>query len=807
LLQHAVASVRAQKLEDIEIVISDNASDENYGEYVRSLNDPRIIYFRQPAPVPVTDNWRKTLALATGDYVLMLGDDDALAPQFADIVQPHFHVQRPDVAYLAGYHYCYPGIMPGNLSGYLAAVRCEFLKGDPAPFSLVPSYARELAASVLEFRHRFNFNGQHFLLKKTFADSFQDIGGLYQSPYPDFFSAVALFWRASQVLVLPTPSVVIGISPKSFGAYYFSQRQAEGYKFLDNENLTPEMRDFVARVAWPGDRNNTNWLISAEMARRALGPTELPQVDVERYQAIQLVSLLRDKYWHGQDTEKMIEDVASRLSPRERAAFAFLRAALHAAAQRDKYLLVPMLQAVEEHLGQYPSGFYQMLSIGRHSHIGDALRWLGREGSGAVHNPQAFGGAATRLPKAAAAITGNRPVAQWVWQLGGSVVRKTMPQHAGRIASILRQGPRGILRGVGRRITRLIGAGATAGPTHLQPFESGFAATSSDVQIAVHRGAERCVLTPGLFDDFEFQHGDELQVIPAAAAGKLIRTPEGNLHMRARDGTGIRVPARMEFTSFRGYQMPEHLARLTGAGSETFEKLGAAHIANYRKYVGLEPGMSFLEIGSGMGRDAFQLIDVLGPSGKYIGIDVQRESIVWCQKNISRDHPKFKFVHFDAMHELHNPLGRKTTVDFPLPAADGSIDRVALQSVLTHIFEDEVVHYLREIARVLKPSGLAYVTFLLYSEEIVAASRKNNLTAYGLRFEHKYGDGCYVDNAQYPTGGVAYTDEAMQRMIRKAGLRLVRPYLKGQWSGYHAQPDDDGQDVAILGPARPAPRS
>jgi hypothetical protein len=89
----------------------------------------------------------------------------------------------------------------------------------------------------------------------------------------------------------------------------------------------------------------------------------------------------------------------------------------------------------------------------------------------------------------------------------------------------------------------------------------------------------------------------------------------------------------------------------------------------------------------------------------------------------------------------------------------------------------------------------------LYSDEIVAASRKNNLTAYGLRFEYKYADGCYVDNAQYPTGGVAYTDEAMQRMIKKAGLRLVRPYLKGQWSGYHPSPDDDGQDVAILTPA------
>src|SRR6185369_16793378 len=100
-------------------------------------------------------------------------------------------------------------------------------------------------------------------------------------------------------------------------------------------------------------------------------------------------------------------------------------------------------------------------------------------------------------------------------------------------------------------------------------------------------------------------------------AARLIRTPEGDVHIRAADGRGIRVPKKMEFICHRGYQMPEHLARLTGAGSETFERLGAAHIANYRKYVGLRAGMSFLEIGCGMGRDAFQLLDVLGPSGKY----------------------------------------------------------------------------------------------------------------------------------------------------------------------------------------------
>ncbi len=78
--------------------------------------------------------------------------------------------------------------------------------------------------------------------------------------------------------------------------------------------------------------------------------------------------------------------------------------------------------------------------------------------------------------------------------------------------------------------------------------------------------------------------------------------------------------------------MPEHLIALTGAGFETLDTIGKAHIATYTKHIGISPDMTFLEIGSGIGRDAFQLIDYLSPKGRYIGIDVQRESILCVSK-------------------------------------------------------------------------------------------------------------------------------------------------------------------------------
>ena len=342
----------------------------------------------------------------------------------------------------------------------------------------------------------------------------------------------------------------------------------------------------------------------------------------------------------------------------------------------------------------------------------------------------------------------------------------------------------GALEAENRELRRQIASAGGAGP-------------QAALTIAVGRDCRVIRISPAQADSFEFRSGDTLDVEPASQAATLLRTPDGHHHIQVGPDVGLRVPPKITLVSFRGFSVPEHLLALTGAGFDSFDAIGSAHIVNYSKFMGLDPTMTFVEIGSGIGRDAFQLLDIIGPQGRYLGIDVQRESIVWCQQNITRLHPNFEFVHFNAYHELHNPLSTKKTMDFQIPLPDRSVDRVAAGSVLTHIFEDEITYYMKEIARTLRPGGLAYLTFFLYTEEAVAASRRDNLTPYNLRFEHPYGPGCYINDLAYPTGAVAYTAEAMQRMIDGSGLKLARPYLKGLWSGLY--PDgDDGQDVAVL---------
>src|SRR5262249_19915328 len=202
--------------------------------------------------------------------------------------------------------------------------------------------------------------------------------------------------------------------------------------------------------------------------------------------------------------------------------------------------------------------------------------------------------------------------------------------------------------------------------------------------------------------------------------------------------------------------------------------------------------MTMIEVGCGIGRDAFQLLDLLGNTGRYVGIDVTRDSIIWCQKNITPKHPSFTFHHFDAEHELYNPYGTRTSMDFRLPLDDESVDRLVLGPVFTHLFAREVVRYMREFRRVLKPAGLALANFFLYSKEAIAAAPTKGNTPWTSTFALPLGDGAYA--------AVAFTDEAMRRMITASGLRLVRPYVKGWRSDLQGEPEDC-QEVAILGRA------
>lgn len=80
LLRLSLQSVLDQTCRDFEVVVSDNSTRGETASWVATLTDSRLRYVRTPRPLPMPDSWEFALSHASGEYVIVLCDDDAWCP-------------------------------------------------------------------------------------------------------------------------------------------------------------------------------------------------------------------------------------------------------------------------------------------------------------------------------------------------------------------------------------------------------------------------------------------------------------------------------------------------------------------------------------------------------------------------------------------------------------------------------------------------------------------------------------------------------------------------------------------------------
>jgi glycosyltransferase involved in cell wall biosynthesis len=296
LLRQAVESVRMQEDPDWEVVISDNASSQDIAGYVASLGDVRIRYSRAETLLPVTENWNRTLEMSRGEYLIMLGDDDALLrgclKRVRELIQGW---NQPDAIYTQALQFAYPGVVPGHPQGFIQTGYNQFLQqGEPEPFALTAAVAKALVRDATQFRIRYGFNMQHFVFSRRLVEALRPKGPFFQSPYPDYYAANAILLAARTIVAHPRPLVLIGISPKSFGFYFHNQREAEGVDFLQNFP-SPHMRARLASTWVPGSNMNDSWLCAMEtLSMNFAEHGDLP-VSYRRYRLLQYQATLRQR--------------------------------------------------------------------------------------------------------------------------------------------------------------------------------------------------------------------------------------------------------------------------------------------------------------------------------------------------------------------------------------------------------------------------------------------------------------------------------------------------------------------------------
>jgi hypothetical protein len=315
LLKYAVQTVLQQDYDEWEIVVSDNCSEEDVRGYIEGLRDPRIHYFRTQSFVPVTDNWNLALARSTGNYVIMLGDDDALLHGYfrtmRSLIEAH---DEPDFVYSDAVQFAYPGVVPGRARGFMQIGYAVFFDSRKLPFLMHKEEAIGLVRASMDIRLTYGFNMQHSLVSRSAVQRLSRAGDFFQSPYPDYYASNALFLESERILIVPQPLVAIGISPKSFGYFYVNERQSEGSAFLNNmslEGVPAEIRDTLL----PGSDLITAWFLAMYALERNFGARVGLAANRGRYRRLQIL------YLHQQEGRAALAQLRGRLSPVESARY------------------------------------------------------------------------------------------------------------------------------------------------------------------------------------------------------------------------------------------------------------------------------------------------------------------------------------------------------------------------------------------------------------------------------------------------------------------------------------------------------
>lgn len=75
-IKSTIETILAQKYKDIEIVISEDDSDNTCEEVVKSFKSKKIIYYKNITHLGMVKSFNKAFSLSHGDFVTIMADDD-----------------------------------------------------------------------------------------------------------------------------------------------------------------------------------------------------------------------------------------------------------------------------------------------------------------------------------------------------------------------------------------------------------------------------------------------------------------------------------------------------------------------------------------------------------------------------------------------------------------------------------------------------------------------------------------------------------------------------------------------------------
>ncbi|MCL5062101.1 MAG: glycosyltransferase family 2 protein [Nitrospirae bacterium] len=231
-LDNCIRSILEQDYGDFELVISDNANTDATPGIIRGFSgDPRLKVIRQTTPISVSENWTAVLHASSGDYVLMMGDDDYMLPRYFERMEKILERNNyPDCVVYNAYSYVAPDSISSNPQSFYSDSHFRFGPDMKVERLIDKDQRFRIVCDMFHFKVRIPLNMQTSLVGRKAAEKIR--GGLFQAPFPDHYALNSLLLTADSWVFSPEKLLVVGVSSKSFGHYVYSNQQGDGLTYL-----------------------------------------------------------------------------------------------------------------------------------------------------------------------------------------------------------------------------------------------------------------------------------------------------------------------------------------------------------------------------------------------------------------------------------------------------------------------------------------------------------------------------------------------------------------------------------------------
>ena len=233
----------SQTFDDYEIVIHDNSDGDETQVYITHLLETserakRLVrYFKNDVSVAMTANFELAVGRSTGNYVIVLGDDDGILPRCLEEVNLLLEITSMKVIKWANALYTWPNISVPGSANYLG-------------FSIERSYRLVNGIECIsECLRKIEYVDLPLLYinaaisRETIDEIRRRTGSVFGSRSPDVYSGFAIAYICGQFASTTVPLTIAGLSRSSNGTA----------SLFGGANATP-VKDFNALNALSGEQ-------------------------------------------------------------------------------------------------------------------------------------------------------------------------------------------------------------------------------------------------------------------------------------------------------------------------------------------------------------------------------------------------------------------------------------------------------------------------------------------------------------------------------------------------------------------------